>query len=122
NDSLLRTKLSPRTFPVDTRFGEKLLVSKEVAEVTQAIHAEGKDAHKVPKHEVVKIALRVMKVMPANGEISAIGAKPPAVAAPPMPTVNPPATEKTKPKPKSKIAQAAKASSPAPAPPTSTKP
>lgn len=108
NDNLLRTKLSARTHSVDTRFGEKLLFSKEVVEVTEAIHAEGKDAHKVPKHEVLRIALRVMKIMPSNGEVSAIGVRPAAV---PTPVAPPPAEKpKTKPKP----TQAVKPPAPAP--------
>ncbi len=120
NDSLLRTKLSPRTVPVDTRFGEKLLVSKEVAEVTQAIHAEGKDAHKVPKHEVLKVALRVMKVIPANGEISAIGARPPLASAAPAPVASAAPADKIKPKPKTTLVVKTKPTASAPAP--STKP
>ena len=124
NDNLLKTKLSARTHPVDTRFGEKLMFSKEVVEVTEAIHAEGKDAHKVPKNEVLRVALRVMKVVPANGEVSAIGAKPPAAPAPaaPAPAAPTPAT-KTKPKSKATPVQKAQAPAPAaPAPPKSKKP
>ena len=108
NDNLLRTKLSARTQAVVTRFGEKLMFSKETVEVTEAIHAEGKDAHKVPKHEVLRMALRVMKVLPSNGEVSAIGAKPPTPLAPsvPVPTAS---TTAEKIKPKSKVTPGTKA-------------
>lgn len=69
HDFALRSKLGPKNHEVDTRFGEKLLVSKETVEVTEAIHAEGKDAHKVPKNEILKMAAKVMKVFPQNGDV-----------------------------------------------------
>jgi outer membrane biosynthesis protein TonB len=92
NDPRLKTLLGSKTQPIDSRFGEELHFSKEVIEVTQAIHAQGKDAHKVPKNEVLLIAMRVMKLLPsiANGE--------PKTASPPPEL--PPPKAKTVPKPK----------------------
>ena len=101
NDPFMKTRLGPRTQQVDTRFGEKTLFSKEVFEVTNAIHQEGKDAHKVPKIDVLRVAMRVMKILPANGEIRTMGtapsAMPPADADTAAPAVPP---EKRKPRAK----------------------
>jgi hypothetical protein len=68
NDPALKNRLGPETEPVDTRFGDKLFFSKEVIEVTNTIHAEGRDAHKVPKNDVLRLALRVMKILPTGSE------------------------------------------------------
>lgn len=109
NDNLLKTKLGPRSVSIDTRFGEKLMFSKEAIEVTEAIHAEGKDAHKVPKAEVLRMALRVMKVLPSNGESNK------TMVPVPVATLAAPANDKTK--PKARTAQAQKAATPAATPP-----
>lgn len=63
----LKPMISARNQAIDSRFGEKMLFSKEVIQVTQAIHSEGKDAHKLPKNEVLKFALRVLRMIP-NGQ------------------------------------------------------
>lgn len=105
NDPALSSLLGPRNHPVPSRFGENIMFSKETVEVTNAIHSEGKDAHKVSKNEVLKAASRILKFVP-NGEFRA--AVPPAtpvamVQSPPPPTPStPPAAEKKSQKPKSK--------------------
>lgn len=106
HDPRLKTLLGPKTQPIDSRFGEQLLFSKEVVEVTQAIHSQGKDAHKVPKNEVLIIAMRVMKLIPSatNGDSRpALNLSPPTVPdkSPPKPTPQKPKaqiTAKYKPK------------------------
>ncbi|MGA2248604.1 MAG: hypothetical protein ABSH48_26920 [Verrucomicrobiota bacterium] len=69
NDLLIKTKLSPRVTPIDTRFGQTMMFSKEVLDVTRMIHAEGRDAHKLPKNEIVRIALRALQLMPAGNDV-----------------------------------------------------
>jgi hypothetical protein len=109
DDPFCRIRLSPKTQAVETRFGEKVVYSKEVVEVTEALHAEGKDAHKVPKNEVLKAALRIMK---SSGNHA-----PPAVSvAPPPPPPAPPAAE-GKPKKKAKAAKPEPPPAPPPSPP-----
>lgn len=106
NDLALKQLLGPKNHPIDSRFGEKIMFSKEAVDVTNAIHAEGKDAHKVSKNEVLGTAMRILKGLRANGET-----RPPApVAVAPQPPAAPPATiaekkkQKPKPSPKSKPA------------------
>jgi len=53
-------RLGPKTYPIETRFGEKVFFSKEAVEITEALHNEGKDAHKVPLNDVLRMAARVM--------------------------------------------------------------
>lgn len=103
SDPACRIRLSPKTQAIETRFGEKVVYSKEAIEVTEALHAEGKDAHKVPKNDVLRVAIRIMK---SSGNHA-----PPAVSvAPPPPPPAPPVVEG---KPKKK----AKAVKPEPPPP-----
>lgn len=86
-DPLFKTRLSPRTQVVDTRFGDKLFFSKETVEVTMALHAAGRDAHKVPKNEVLRAAINTMKALPSNsdGKLNANEAVPPVETKPAAP-------------------------------------
>jgi len=84
-DPALGPLLSPKNQPIDSRFGEKMCYSKEVVAVTQAIHAEGKDAQKLGKNEVLRVAMVVMKNAPGNLELRAAISAPVAVAPPPPP-------------------------------------
>lgn len=110
NELALRNKLGPRSVPVETRFNEKVYFSDETIKVTQALHAEGRDAHKVPKHEVLLMAAKVMRVIPGNGEARP-NVPPPAEAAvsvaPPAPPA-PPATPPEKRKPQALVKPKAK--------------
>lgn len=74
NEKAFKNKLSARTVPVETRFNEKVYFSEQTISVTQALHANGRDAHKVPKTEVLMMAAKVFNVIP-NGQ----GAMPKAV-------------------------------------------
>lgn len=115
SDLALKSLLGPRTQAIDSRFGEKIMFSKETVEVTNAIHAEGKDAHKVSKSDVLKIAGRILKVLPTNGEVRATP-PPTASAAPaePSPVLS---KKEQKPKPKPKVSPKSKPGAPsAPAP------
>lgn len=85
-DLALGRLLGPKNQPIDSRFGEKICYSKEVVAVTQAIHAEGKDAQKLSKPEVLRVAMVVMKYAPGNIEMRAAFAAPAPVAPPPAPT------------------------------------
>lgn len=84
-DPALGRLLSPKNQPIDSRFGEKICYSKEVVAVTQAIHAEGKDAQKLSKPEVLRVAMVVMKYAPGNFEMRAAFATPAPVAPTPAP-------------------------------------
>lgn len=92
----LRGRLSPRTVPIETRFNENILFSQETITITEAIHAEGKDAHKVPKHEILLMAAKQMRLMPGNGTSK-------AQSSPPKPS--PPVKATPAPQPKSKAAK-----------------
>jgi hypothetical protein len=81
---------------VDSRFGDKINFSWKTVGVSNAIHAEGLDAHRVSKLEVLRMAMRVLKI---GGSSS--GAAP--VKAPPAPEpepVAPPVARKPEAKPK----------------------
>jgi hypothetical protein len=64
-------RLSPRTVQVETRFGEKLFFSKETVEITETMHREGRDAHKVPKSDVLRAAGRLIRAV-AHGGLSSV--------------------------------------------------
>lgn len=110
DDPFLRIRLSPKTQAIETRFGDKPTYAKEVIEVTEALHAEGKDAHKVPKVEVLKVALRIMK---SSGNHA-----PPAVSVAPPPSPPPAPSVAGKPKKKTKAAKP----EPSPPPPSTPPP
>lgn len=134
-EAAFRSRLGPKNHPVETRFGEQLCFSKETVEVTEALHNEGKDAHKVPKTEVLSIAIKLLRGQPSNGG-NGQALSPPVAAAPPPPppapvvppvaakpakpkAEAPPAVEPEKPpaaKPKVEPKPKAKASPPAPKP------
>jgi len=132
-DDFVRVKLSPKTFSVDNRFNEAILVSEEAAKVTDALHAQGKDAHKAPKTEVLSMARKVLNLIPGangngNGDISAVVSSPPVAPSEPaaLPETRKPKTppkQQAKPAPKATKAplKQAKAKS-APEPKKETKP
>lgn len=94
NDAVFKTRLGPADCPVEKRNAESVLFPKEVVDVTMAIHQAGQDAHHIPKMEVLKAAIRVLKLH-ANGTpaapvpVVAVAASAPAANSPPEP---PPAT------------------------------
>lgn len=106
----IRDKLSPKAHPIETRFGEKVYFSKETVEITEALHGEGKDAHKVPLNEVLRMAARVMMRLGSPGPNNSSSATAPAgpVAAP---------VQSEAPKEKPKKVKAAKPAAPEPPPP-----
>lgn len=81
------------------------MFSKEAVEVTNSIHAEGKDAQKVSKNEVLKAASRILKFVP-NGEarmpIHPIVVAPPTPAPVVAPVAQTQVVEKKSQKPKAK--------------------
>jgi outer membrane biosynthesis protein TonB len=114
-------KMGSRSEIVFKPDGEKQMFSPEVIAVTQAIHNAGKDAHKVHKTEIVRIACQVFRIgrsdpLPAtNGATVAPPAPTPAPAAPVTPAATQKPTKATKkqpPKPKAKQAAPAKAPEP----------
>ncbi len=110
NEPAFRNRISSKSHPIDTRFGEKMLFSKETVEITEALHAEGKDAHKVPKTDVLIMAAKVLKIISTNGQNHVNN--PPAVAQPePKPKAEP-APLKKKQQVKSKPTPAAPAPKP----------
>ena len=56
DDLALRRRLGPKDCPIDRGFGTTILYSKEVVDVTEAIHRAGKDAHRIAKSEILTIA------------------------------------------------------------------
>lgn len=66
----MRGKLGPKTVTIEDRFAEPIMVSEEAAKVTDALHAQGKDAHKVSKLDVLIAAKNVLNLVPngTNGE------------------------------------------------------
>jgi hypothetical protein len=118
-------KMGTRTETVFKPDGEKQLFSPQVIAVTQAIHNSGKDAHKVHKTEIVRVACQVFRIgrsaptPETNGAVVA-HPQPPAELAPAPAQATPvvvskpaKAPQKSPPKPKAK--QKAK-QAPAPAP------
>lgn len=134
NEPAFRNRLSPKTHPVQTRFGEKVMFSKETVDITEALHSEGKDAHKVPKNDVLKAAARILRVIAGNGEsipVMPVAAPPkpvepasparkprvkPLPAPPPEPEPSAPVAIKAKPKAKKKPEAAPIARTPVPQP------
>ncbi len=102
NEPAFRTRISPKTHMVESRFGEKMAFSKEAVDITEALHAEGKDAHKVPKTDVLHMAARVFRIIATNGEAHVVTA--PVAAPAPAPA-----------KPVTKPVAAKPAAAPAPA-------
>lgn len=109
-------KMGSRTEAVFKPDGEKQLFSPEVIAVTQAIHSAGKDAHKVHKTEIVRIACQVFRIgrsdpPPAPPATNGAVVDHPAPTPPPAPKPTPQATpkpnkaiKKQPPKPKAKQA------------------
>jgi outer membrane biosynthesis protein TonB len=114
-------KMGSRTEAVFKPDGEKQLFSPEVIAVTQAIHNAGKDAHKVHKTEIVRIACQVFQIgraAPVTNGV-AIEAPAPVITAPePVKQVVQPETPKA-PKAAPKAAKAVR--KPAPKPPIKPK-
>lgn len=115
-----RARVLQKTHPVETRFGEKIMLSREAVEITDALHAEGKDAHKASKVEVLQMAARLLR-SPTNGEAQAPSPPAPAVhaaSAPPAPKAapktTPEATPATSKKRRTQVAAPAPAALPAP--------
>lgn len=117
NDPALSAHLGPRNQPIPSRYGEHLMFSKEVVDVTNAIHAEGKDAHKVSKNDVLKAASRILMKFTPNGNGTAAPAPSTPVVPPPAAVETPvtpaPAAEKKAQKPKAKPAATPKPAEPA---------
>jgi hypothetical protein len=115
NDPALSAHLGPRNQPIPSRYGEHLMFSKEVVDVTNAIHAEGKDAHKISKNDVLKAASRILMKFTANGNGNVTLAPSAPVTPPPAPVEAPVApapaavAEKKTQQPKSKPAVPVKA-------------
>jgi hypothetical protein len=105
NEPAFRNRISPKTQVVESRFGERKSFSKETVEITEALHAEGKDAHKAAKGDVLKMAAQVLKIISSNGESH----PPVAISAPVAPV-------KSSPKPAAKPVEQV-----APAPPPKKK-
>lgn len=114
-------KMGTRTEAVFKPDGEKQLFSPQVIQVTQAIHASGKDAHKVHKQEIVRIACQVFRIgrseppPPTNGAVVEIPAPTPTPAPAPVTPAAPKqtkapakATKKQPQKPKAKAAAPSK--------------
>ncbi len=92
-------KMGSRTEAVFKPDGEKQLFSPEVILVTQAIHNAGKDAHKVHKTEIVKIACQVFRIGQSDPPPATNGTvvEPPPAATPPAPAkATPPASKPAK--------------------------
>jgi outer membrane biosynthesis protein TonB len=118
-------KMGSRTEAVFKPDGEKQLFSPEVIAVTQAIHNAGKDAHKVHKTEIVRIACQVFRIgrsdpppPPTNG--TPVEAPAPVIPTPPpapakaAPAVAKPVKATKKPPEKPKAKQAAPVKTPEP--------
>ncbi len=73
SDAAFRARLGPKDCEIATRFGATMCFSKEVVEITEALHNEGKDAHKVPKNEVLHTAMMLMR---AHGSGASLAASP----------------------------------------------
>jgi outer membrane biosynthesis protein TonB len=93
-------KMGNRTEAVFKPDGEKQLFSPEVIAVTQAIHNAGKDAHKVHKTEIVRIACQVFRIgrsdpppVAVNGNGATVDH--PAPTPPPAPIPTPQAAPKS---------------------------
>ncbi len=67
-EPVFRCRLGEKTFPVIKRNNEKVFFSKEVVRVTDAVHAEGLDAHNAPKNDVLRIAAQVLELIPSSPE------------------------------------------------------
>jgi hypothetical protein len=123
NEPAFRARISPKTHLVESRFGEKIAFSKEAVDITEALHAEGKDAHKVPKSDVLHMAARIFRIIATNGDtthtaattapatLAAAAAPVQSVVKPTVKLAEPTKKKKTKakataPKPKSEPIQA----------------
>lgn len=91
NEPAFRARISPKTHLVESRFGEKMAFSKEAVDITEALHAEGKDAHKVPKGDVLHMAARIFRIIATNGDAAH------AVVLPVQAPAQPPAKPAAKP-------------------------
>lgn len=109
-------RLSQKTEAILKPDGTQELFSPEVIKITQAIHDNGKDAHKCQKIDVIKVAVKVFgfdndeasepppappSPEPPKPEVKHNGAPAPVKkAAPPKPKPAPKPVAKTPPKPK----------------------
>lgn len=100
NDAVFKTKLGAKDQPIQKRNSESKCFSKEVVDVVMAIHEQGLDAHHIPKSDVLRWAIKVLKLFPdSNDGSSSPPPRKPAGAAG-RPKQPPPPPEKKVEKPK----------------------